>query len=481
MEKITTYYATRRNVLIWLAALLCIVSAVARIIFACTSGIDSLNPVVSIILPVAANLWLGVRLLIRGEKQFYLTIIPVVLLTFVLCRDGMSAITSPWTYVIIALGVVFALLYFVTFSGKVPSKLFALVFLVGAIALAGFSLGVHQLLTKNLYYEDLVSPPFKWLVNSDVALLLGMLVMLLGVRKMPPWKEGAPYRLRFGDRRDGRLIREMSVMTKVTPFFMPTRLGRSNYIKDSVEVSNMERYIIKKRREGLKHFGMTHVIVAAYVRLTAEMPALNRFVAGQKVYHRFETSMNMVVKKEMNKEAPNSSIRVRFDPADTADQVYEKFNAAMENARNEGIANGFDALTHVLNLIPSVILSFFGFLVRLFDYFGFLPEALEQVSPFHGSFYITSMGSLGIPPIYHHLYDLGTVPVFCAFGHKYTKYESNKNGELVTKKYLDYTIVCDEGICDGFYYAAALKKLRSYLSHPEKLDEPPEEIIEDAY
>ena len=127
MEKITTYYATRRNVLVWLAALLCIVSAVARIIFACTSGIDSLNPVVSIILPVAANLWLGIRLLIRGEKQFYLTIIPVVLLTLVLCLDGRSAISNPWTYVIIALGILFALLYFMTFSGKVPSKLFLLI------------------------------------------------------------------------------------------------------------------------------------------------------------------------------------------------------------------------------------------------------------------------------------------------------------------------------------------------------------------
>ena len=481
MEKITTYYATRKNVLVWLAALLCFGAAVARIIFACTSGIDSLNPVVRIILPVAANLWLGFRLLIRGEKQFYLTIIPVVLLTLVLSLDGKSAISAPWTYVIIALGILFALLYFVTFSGKVPSKLFILVFFVGALAIIGFMFEVQHVLTNNIYFDQLIPAKYKWLANSDIATLIAILAMLVGVRQMPPWKEGDPYRLRFGDRREGRLVRGMPVMTKVTPFFMSTRLERSNYISDTVEVSNMERYITKKRREGLKHFGITHVIVASYVRLTADMPELNRFVAGQKIYHRFETSLNMVVKKEMNREAPDSSIRVRFDPGDTADQIYEKLDAAMENARNEGIANGFDALTYVLNFIPSVVMSFFGFLVRFLDYFGLLPEALEQASPFHSSFYITSMGSLGIPPIYHHLYNIGTVPVFCAFGHKYTKYENNKNGEIVTKKYLDYTVVCDEGICDGFYYAAALKKLRSYLSHPEKLDEPPEVVREDVY
>ena len=105
--------------------------------------------------------------------------------------------------------------------------------------------------------------------------------------------------------------------------------------------------------------------------------------------------------------------------------------------------------------------------------------ALEKISPFHGSLFITSMGSLGIPPIYHHLYDFGTVPVFIAFGHKYTKYELNKDGETVPKKYLDFKAVCDEGICDGFYYATAVKKLHSYLTHPEKLDEPPAEIVED--
>ena len=38
----------------------------------------------------------------------------------------------------------------------------------------------------------------------------------------------------------------------------------------------------------------------------------------------------------------------------------------------------------------------------------------------------------------------------------------------------------DERICDGFYYAAALKKIRRYLRDPWLLDTPPEEIVEDV-
>lgn len=486
MEKTTTYFATRRNVLVWLVALLCLYSAVARIVFVCTGDIDGMNKVVRIILPVAANLLLGFRLLIRGEKQFYVTILPVLLLALTLCLDGIAAGSGISSYVTFVLVSIFSLVYFMTFSGKIPSKLFSVVVFIGATAIALIIFGAQSLVTDlvsshGFYPDKIVNPNYRWLLYSDLAAGFAILLTTLCPGKLPKWKEGDPYRLRFGDRLDGRRIHGVPVMTKVTPFFMPTRLGRSNQINETVEITNMERYIAQKRREGLKHFGITHVIVAAYVRLTAEMPELNRFVAGQKIYHRFETSLNMVVKKEMSKDAPDSSIKVKFDPADTAKDIYEKFNAAMENARLDGISNGFDAATHILDYVPSVIMSMFGFLVRFMDYFSILPGFLEQVSPFHGSLYITSMGSLGIPPIYHHLYDFGTVPVFCAFGHKYTKYESNKNGEIVPHKYLDYKVVCDEGICDGFYYAAAFKKLKSYLAHPERLDVPPEQIVEDIY
>lgn len=475
MKNITTYSASKGNVLLWIAALLSLCSAVAKIVFACINGgIDGMELVVRIILPVAANLLIAIRLPLKGEKQFYVTIGPVLVLAACLGLFGVSLSSSGLlTTLCVLLTLFFMILYFLTFSGKLKSKLFVLLFLLG-ITLA---LGLDQTLRGIL----LASTGGLWQFIAEAAGILAVFFAILSARKLPPYKEGDPYRLRMGDRPDGRLIRNMPVMSKVTPFFMPTRLGRSNYISDTVEISNMERYINQKRREGYKHFGITHVIIAAYIRTTADMPGLNRFVAGQRIYHRFETSVNMVVKKEMNKDSQDSSIKVLFDPADTAIGIYEKFNAALQQAKEAGITNGFDSITHVLDYLPSLVMSFFGFLVRLMDYFHVLPTALEKVSPFHGSLFITSMGSLGIPPIYHHLYDFGTVPVFCAFGHKYTKYESNKNGELQTKKYIDYKVVCDEGICDGFYYASAMKKMRAYMMHPERLDLPPEVVVEDLF
>ena len=113
-----------------------------------------------------------------------------------------------------------------------------------------------------------------------------------------------------------------------------------------------------------------------------------------------------------------------------------------------------------LMMIPGVILKFVVWLLKTMDYFGMLPGFLLEVSPFHGSMIITSMGSLGIKPIYHHLYEFGNLPVFGAFGCKRKAYDIQEDGSVVQRKYLDVKFVLDERIVDGYYYAAFFKHYR---------------------
>lgn len=89
------------------------------------------------------------------------------------------------------------------------------------------------------------------------------------------------------------------------------------------------------------------------------------------------------------------------------------------------------------------------------------------------------MGSLGIPPVYHHLYDFGNVPLFLSFGAKRTTTETSADGSVASRRYIDYRIVLDERICDGFYYASALKLAKRYLRNPYLLSTPPATVVED--
>ena len=286
---------------------------------------------------------------------------------------------------------------------------------------------------------------------------------------------------RLGDRPDGYRLRSLQPMSKVSPYIMPDRSGASVYFHDSFEVTEVENYIRKKRNQGLKGFGVMHVLIAAYVRIISQRPAVNRFLSGQRVYsHGDDIIINLTIKREMTLEAEETIVKMHFLPTDTADDVYYKITKLINENREANPDSDFDNTAKIINYIPGVLLKNTVWLLKLLDYFGLLPKKLIEVSPFHGSMFITSMGSLGIPPVYHHLYNFGNIPVFFSFGAKYKKNEIKDDGTVIQRKYIDYKVVCDERICDGFNLASGFKLMKSYLKNPHVLDDQPETVHYDV-
>ncbi len=260
---------------------------------------------------------------------------------------------------------------------------------------------------------------------------------------------------------------------------MRDRVGSTNYFRDAVEISRVEKYISKKRKEGLKRLGVLHIIAAAYVRTVSQLPGINRFIGGQKIYARNNIEICMAIKKEMKLDAMETIIKIQCEPTDTIYDVYKKLEEQIGTNRMEGDVSSFDYTARFLNYIPGLLLKFVMLILRFMDYFDLIPRSLTWLSPFHGSFFITSMGSLGIPPVFHHLYDFGNVPLFLSYGAKRKAYELNKEGEVLERKYIDYTLASDERICDGHYFATALKFFKDCFKHPEILDIPPDVVVED--
>jgi hypothetical protein len=284
---------------------------------------------------------------------------------------------------------------------------------------------------------------------------------------------------RFGDRKDGRLLRSLDPLSRVSSYIMVNRNGASNFFVDTVDIDEIERYIRHKRKdEGLAGFGIMHVLVAAYVRGLSQKPAVNRFISGQKVYARNNIEVNLAVKLEMKSTSTETIIKIRPERDATATDIYNLFQKEIEFARSNQDSS-FDDTARILSHIPGLFLKFSVWFLKLLDYFGLLPKSLTDLSPFHGSMFITSMGSLGIPPIFHHLYDFGNVPVFMSFGPKQRKVEVQPDGQMIEKRFISYTAVTDERICDGFYYSTAFKQLKSVLRNPFQLDEKPKQVFYD--
>lgn len=269
-----------------------------------------------------------------------------------------------------------------------------------------------------------------------------------------------------------RRVKTISPMSAVIPFIMVNRTGSQNFISDSVDIKKVEKYIKEKQTQGMQNISMMHVMIAAYIRLVSQRPALNRFIRGQRVWTRKNVEVSLTIKKEMSLDSPDTVVKITLPPSATLEDVYTALNNEIVSYRaNPG--GDFDDTARAFTRLPGLIFKFAVASLRFLDYFGLMPKAIAKVSPFHCSYFITSMGSLGIPPIYHHLYDFGSCPVFFSFGAKRRAYEIDNTGLVRRRQYMDFTFVLDERICDGYYYASALKLLKNILKNPWQLDEVP--------
>ena len=282
---------------------------------------------------------------------------------------------------------------------------------------------------------------------------------------------------KLGDRRDGRRVRTLPPMHYVSPYIMKVRADSQNQFEDVIDITNVERYLDEKHRNGYTDMTLLHVILAAYVRVISERPGINRFISGQRIYARNNIECVMTIKKEMSLHGEETCIKVEFDPRDDIYNVYKKFQKTVKEAIESD--SDFDNVAGVLTKMPRPILRSIVALLKWLDYHGWLPKALMNVSPFHGSMIVTSMGSLGIPAIYHHLYDFGTLPVFISYGNVFTADAIKRDGTRERHHFITIKVVTDERICDGYYYASAFKRLKRYLLHPEALDKTLESVTED--
>ncbi len=471
MNKNVHFYVQPKSAIVVLMTLCLTLSALGRIYLYCFTPVPVYTSVwLQLVLPVAATVLYMLTVLLDGRERFYKTAIPVwffALFSAVWVRhnlNGRMLIALSWM----------ALFFF----GFIYTDLTSGIRLHRAWLL--FPLMLAPMATVVFYNRQAIFLR-DWnavvLLLPNTLLFLGCTTLIFAIRVHP----AGEYHPTWGDRVDGRRIRSLPPVNYIIPYIMVNRNGSSNLFEQAFEITNVDRYIRQKRREGLTNFGLTHVFLTAYCRAIAKYPGINRFIAGQKIYSRGEDiQFSMTIKKEMSTDGAETEIKLHLSPRDTVYDVYRKMNDEIAKAKSASLDAGVDNAAYALTLVPGVFLKFTVWLLKTLDYFGLLPQALLELSPFHGSVYFTSMGSLGIPPVYHHLYDFGNLPVFGAFGCKRKELEVQEDGSVVQKKYVDFRFTMDERIVDGFYYAAFLKYLRRLIQHPEVLDEAPAEVVKDV-
>lgn len=283
----------------------------------------------------------------------------------------------------------------------------------------------------------------------------------------------------FGKRPDGRRIKNVDPMQLITAFLMKRRFDAMTMYEDSFNVEVWDRYIKEKAQQGIKISYMT-ILIAGIVRMIALKPRLNRFVMNGKIYARPKIWVSFTIHPELSIDSPDTTIKLCFDGTENILEISEKINEAI---RKETVLrteeNGTDKLARFFTAIPSWILNFVVGLLMWMDRHNMLPKSIIELSPFHTSFFITNLKSLGINHVYHHTSEFGTNGLFFAMG-KEKQVPVVEKGEVVIQKRMEFSLVSDERFCDGLYYALALRELRKIMANPEVLETGLEKKEEDV-
>ena len=273
----------------------------------------------------------------------------------------------------------------------------------------------------------------------------------------------------FVFRSDGRKLKSIPPFFKIIPQVMRTRGDSQVYYDYDIPITQMDEYINKKAEEGIK-ISYMNIIYAAMVRLIAQRPQLNRFIMNGRTYARNDIYISLAIKKSLTDDGEETTVKLPFNGTENIFEIKEKLDKVISENKDTSKENDTDILAKTLSLIPTFLLKIAVSFIMFLDKHGMLPKFIIKASPFHTSAFLTNVASLGIDAIFHHLYDFGTTGLFLAMGKKKKSY-LYEDEDIKQEKCISLAFVCDERICDGYYFANSVKIFNRYLKKPELLEE----------
>ena len=279
------------------------------------------------------------------------------------------------------------------------------------------------------------------------------------------------------NRADGVKLRHTDVMYRIMSHIMVKRSDAQNAIELFIPQAPIKAYLHEKRQAGtpVSHLA---VLMAGFVRLFAEYPALNRFIVNKNAYSRKEIAFGMVVMgaKAADGTANEGTMsKIYFDPNDDIFEVERKIQEyIVQNRKGD---NATEDIMRKLTAIPGILRFAVNFL-KWADWHNLLPKSIIDASPFHCSMVFTNLASIRTNHIYHHCYDFGTTSMVIAAGNA-REMPKTKNGQVVLEKCIPLGMVMDERIASGHYFALAFHRYREFMADPHLLEGPAPVINQD--
>ena len=285
-------------------------------------------------------------------------------------------------------------------------------------------------------------------------------------------------RRRFGDRFDGKLIKDLDPMHVITPILYPNRCDCEAYISERIELAPIREYLAKKNQnEELFPYTVFHIVVTAILKTLTLRPKMNRFVANKLMYQRNDVIASFVVKKLFSDEGEEALALVKALPEDTIDSIHKKLFDQISTSRSDKIDKSSESMD-IISRMPRRLTRLFCEIICFLDRIGKCPRGLIATDPYYTSVVLSNLGSIKLQSGYHHLTNWGTCSLFCILGEIKNRASIDENGNTVVKETMDLGLTVDERLADGYYYSKSLSLIRKLLTNPELLELPMGEEID---
>ena len=288
---------------------------------------------------------------------------------------------------------------------------------------------------------------------------------------------------KWGDRLDGRRVRDVPGLQSVMANLMPNRTESEVYLHETLDVTELLRYI-EKRNEGEPEYKTTlfHCFILGLARMVKERPMMNRFIQGRRTYQRDEISLSFVCKRRFTDHSEEALMVLKPKDTDTLDDISRKIVGDVREVRkSEHATGGVDSIVDGLGKLPRPLLMFAIWMIRVLDFWGKLPRAIWDGDPNYTTILCSNLGSIKCPAVYHHLNNYGTNSIMVTIGAIHKAPMVMEDGSIEVRDVVDIGATLDERIADGFYFARSLKLMRHICANPTLLDKPLGEPSEYEY
>ena len=283
---------------------------------------------------------------------------------------------------------------------------------------------------------------------------------------------------RRGDRRDGRLLRELDSLHFITGILYPNRCDNEAYISLWVDLTAMNEYLAKVNETETEFpYTMFHIVVAALIKTITLRPKLNRFIVNSNFYQRNEVSAAFVVKKQFSDKGAEALAFLHGKDEFTLKDVHAYIRSQVTECRSEKVDSSTENMD-ILNKLPRWLGKTAVKFIMWLDKHGWVPKDMVATDPYYSSVVLSNLGSIKLKCGYHHLTNWGTCSLFCIIGEKAVRPVFDEQGGATMKETLDLGLTIDERLADGYYYSKSVRLLKYLLEHPQELEKPMKEEVQ---